>query len=214
MLQSDEPPLLAVKRLHSTRKEDFEKEVEMLKVISAHQHPHLIQLLATYRHKQKYHLIFPMAQGDLRSYWNLPENPPADEDTISWMLKQLRGITDGLSSIHNHDLALDLKNNFPASMNDWDRRFGRHGDIKPENILWTNEGFDKDHGPSINSQLVITDFGLMELQTAASRSRVDPRSIGGSPTYEPPERSLNLPVSRAYDIWVWDAYTSSSSPGC
>jgi len=196
--------MLAVKRLFSSSEVDFKKEVEALKVISAHHHPHLIQLLATYRHKEKYHLLFPMAQGDLRSYWNLPENPPANKDSIPWMLKQLRGLTDGLASIHNHDLALDLKKNFLASMNDWDRsnrRFGRHGDIKPENILFVDENFDEDHGPSTNAQLLIADFGLTDFHTASSRSRVDPRRIGGSPTYEPPERSLNLPISRAYDVW-------------
>ena len=41
----------------------------------------------------------------------------------------------------------------------------------------------------------------MELHTASSRSRVDPRSIWGSPTDEPLEQNLNLPISRKYDIW-------------
>lgn len=203
-LQSEKPPMLAIKRLFSSSRADFEREVEALRVISGHQRPHLIQLPATYRHKQKYHLIFLMVQGDLRSYWNLPKNPPADKEATQWMVKQCRGITDGLSPIHKHDLALDLKMNFSGSMNDGDRsnrRFGRHGDVKPENILWTNEDFDEDHGPSTNARLVVADFGLMELHIASLRSRVDPRSIGGSPTYEPPERNLNLPISRAYDIW-------------
>jgi serine/threonine protein kinase len=190
--------MLAVKRLFSSNQADFEKEVEALRVISAHQHSNLIQLLATYRHKQKYHLIFPMAQEDLRSFWSIRENPIPDKDAISWMLQQTRGIADGLSKIHNYNLSSDSKKDFPDALG---RYYGRHGDIKPENILCFNQNCDEGQGPSTHARLVIADFGLMELHTASSRSRVDPRSIGGSPTYEAPERSLNMLISQAYDLW-------------
>ncbi|CZR57585.1 uncharacterized protein PAC_07474 [Phialocephala subalpina] len=44
-------------------------------------------------------------------------------------------------------------------------------------------------------------FGLGHFHGAESRSNVDPDSVFSSPTYEPPECKLRLPVSRAYNIW-------------
>jgi len=75
--------------------------------------------------------------------------------------------------------------------------FGRHGDLKPENILWFNylEGVDKA------GVLQIADLGLGRFHRLESRSRQDPRTITGSPTYIPPELALERYVSRAYDIW-------------
>jgi serine/threonine protein kinase len=78
-----------------------------------------------------------------------------------------------------------------------EEKFGRHGDIKPENILW----FSEIEGVLEGGILQIADMGLGRFHRLDSRSRVDPRSISGSPTYSPPEIAMGLDVSRAYDIW-------------
>jgi serine/threonine protein kinase len=76
--------------------------------------------------------------------------------------------------------------------------YGRHGDIKPENILWFKDDPDVLDDKGI---LKIADFGLGRFHGRDSRSKVNPRSVFSSPTYEPPELMLGTPVSRAYDIW-------------
>jgi serine/threonine protein kinase len=80
--------------------------------------------------------------------------------------------------------------------------YGRHGDIKPENILWSDERI-KDKEDHLNEEglLLIADFGLMDFRTRVSRSKILAENIHGSPTYAPPESRLRKNISRAYDIW-------------
>lgn len=163
-------------------------------------HPHLIKLLASYRHKQYYHLIFPCADGNLRNYWARDELPHFDKETLLWSVRQMAGIADGICHIHAfrvpYDLDVDNKlrlqdGGVKLSVREGEQKFGRHGDIRPENILWF----------SGESALKITDFGLGRFHGRDSRSGIDPRKVTHSPTYEPPECRLSRPVSRVYDIW-------------
>lgn len=80
------------------------------------------------------------------------------------------------------------------------RRYGRHGDIKPENILWFKNG-DIEGVHYEEGALVIADFGLTDLHRRATRSDIPAKLCTGTPTYEPPEIQLGAPISRAYDIW-------------
>jgi serine/threonine protein kinase len=79
-----------------------------------------------------------------------------------------------------------------------EEKFGRHGDIKPENILWFSSCPASDDPKGI---LKIADFGLGRFHGRDTRSNDDWRQIKSSPTYEPPELKLHRPVSRAYDMW-------------
>jgi serine/threonine protein kinase len=79
-----------------------------------------------------------------------------------------------------------------------EEKFGRHGDIKPENILWFASSPESDDPKGI---LKIADFGLGRFHNRDTRSNDDWRQIKSSPTYEPPELKLHRPVSRAYDMW-------------
>jgi serine/threonine protein kinase len=198
-------PFIAVKRLHSTDPTNFEKEARMLRELAKKDHPHIIKLLATYRLGGHYHLMFPWADKNLRTYWQDDPKPQWSQEALLWDIRQMLGIASGLQTIHNFKnkphhrdqprSLLVLGND--TSTGEEEYWYGRHGDLKPENILWSNEldGFD---GPGI---LQIADFGLGRFHGRASRSQVDPRTIASTPTYEPPEIALNLKVSRAYDIW-------------
>jgi serine/threonine protein kinase len=193
LLQVQEP-LLAVKRLFSPDKVAFQQEVDMLKALGNYKHPHLIKLYATYKIKNVYHLIFPFADDNLRSYWDRNKDPRVDPDIVIWTLNQMRGLASGLNAIHNFEQQHTAGK---LTVSDDGQRYGRHGDIKPENILWSNEF----NGTDINGILRIADFGLGRLHSSKSRSRIDPMAVGGTPTYAPPEQDLHKPVSRAYDIW-------------
>jgi serine/threonine protein kinase len=207
-LIKENAPLLAIKRPFSINDLDFKRETDMLSALAKRDHPHLIRLLATYKFKGYYHLVFPHATSNLRGYWNQAGMPQWDRKTFLWSLNQLRGIASGLNEIHNFNAivplgsqpanqALQIPSGGMLKVDKSEEMFGRHGDIKPENILWFNE-FE---GVSEKGILQIADMGLGRFHRLDSRSKVNPLDVSGSPTYSPPEIALGLPVSRAYDIW-------------
>ncbi|EPE29866.1 Protein kinase-like (PK-like) [Glarea lozoyensis ATCC 20868] len=191
-------PRLAVKQLLSSDRSSFDKEVEMLKSLNTSNHPHIMKLLATFRHKNKYHLVFPLAQGNLREYWKthqFPDARPASEESMKWVLSQMKGLSEGLQTIH-------CFGNNKGGLGGTKVKYGRHGDLKPDNILWFSKENHKNEGARhSDGVLVLADFGLGQFHRRETRSRIRAESIGGSPTYEPPECALRKPVSRAYDVW-------------
>jgi serine/threonine protein kinase len=187
----------------------------MLNSIAQKNHRHIVKLLATYRYRSRYHLLFPWAPCNLRVYWALNPIPGWNRTSVLWMLEQLVGLTCGLYEVHNFKIdkvqqatlspiqtpdptrLLVPGTGTDISVAEEDYRYGRHGDLKPENILWSNEleGVDQ------MGVLQIADFGLGRFHGRASRSQMLAKSAIASPTYEPPEIPLNEKVSRAYDIW-------------
>jgi serine/threonine protein kinase len=177
----------------------------MLKALALKQHDHLIKLLATYKFRGQYHLMFPFAISNLRQFWEQKEIHWSHE-IFTWSLKQLHGIASALHTIHNfrsstsdsgsvHNISQTDRFLGPLVNSGEEERYGRHGDIKPENIL-------RMAGPPGSLGILqIADLGLGTFHTLGSRSNVEAKSVGGSPTYLPPECALNLPISRAYDIW-------------
>ena len=79
-----------------------------------------------------------------------------------------------------------------------EERYGRHGDIKPENILRFKSTLKTGDERGV---LRIADFGVGRIHGRDSGSRINPDTIQRSLTYEPPEYKLRRPVSRAYNIW-------------
>jgi serine/threonine protein kinase len=132
-------------------------------------------------------MVFPWANGNLRDFWESVKSPQRTQDMARWMLTQCFGIADGLQKIHGDGDVAGLSPN--------DKNTGRHGDIKPENILWLKRHNDSDN------HLLICDFGLCRFHSYQSQS-VD-RLPGCSPSYRPPECDLNrLKISVKYDIWT------------
>lgn len=78
-------------------------------------------------------------------------------------------------------------------------KYGRHGDIKPDNILWFKNIPGSNYGAS--GILRIADFGLGRFHGRESRSNDPAGNNPASPTYKPPECKLGKFISRAYDIW-------------
>ncbi|KAI9642068.1 hypothetical protein NHQ30_009939 [Ciborinia camelliae] len=211
-------PLVAVKKLFSSDILEFRKEVEVLTTLGKKPHRHLIRLLATYRQNGAFHLMFPYAQYNLRSYWESRPMPTFDKATVMWSLQQMAGIANALFRLHVFKVTIlrDVngaekgaanilfQDDGQMSVRDGEEKFGRHGDIKPENILWFKEGPEADDSQGV---LKLADFGLGRFHGRDSKSGIRPSGIRSSPTYEPPECRLRHPVSRAYDIWscgcVW-----------
>jgi serine/threonine protein kinase len=78
------------------------------------------------------------------------------------------------------------------------KKYGRHGDINPGNILW----YDDSHNEvgTLKGTLKLADFGQAELNSLLSRTK--PRSVANTMTYRPPECDLQPKIIRqSYDIW-------------
>ncbi|KAK0637969.1 Serine/threonine-protein kinase H1-like protein [Lasiodiplodia hormozganensis] len=122
---------------------------------------------------------------------------------VLWSLRQMIGITHGLRIIHNFKVSIPLsvaememetpRGKAKMSVSSGEERYGRHGDLKPENILWFED--------AAGAICQITDFGLGRFHGRDTRTKAAPYTIWSSPTYEPPECHIYLPVSRAYDLW-------------
>lgn len=134
-------------------------------------------------------MIFPWAEQDLDLYWeNNPHPDLKDVGLIQWISKQCLGIIEAVSLIHN-----------PTHLGAAER-FGRHGDIKAENILWYKGSKLYDRGI-----LVISDFGLAAINSAKSRSMLpnNSASLKFTPSYRPPEcDTLGGKITRAFDVWT------------
>jgi serine/threonine protein kinase len=198
---------LAVKQLFSTDEEAFHNECDFMRKLTIKGHPNTMPLLATYKLKGKYHLLFPWAPANLDEHWRSKPMPDWNHTTCLWFLKQVHGLVSALKAIHifpheqnemHQSIEVDLgrlttttaSERIKPIMDDSLNRYGRHGDLKPENVLCLEDG-----------TLQVADFGLGKFHRLESRSRLNPDSIACSPTYSPPELAVRETVSRAYDIW-------------
>jgi serine/threonine protein kinase len=183
--------LFAVKVLYEKdyyNEQNFRKEAASLRRFNGLVHEHLVTLLGTFTLSGRYHFIFPYADLALDEYWTTRPNPTWDIETIRWVAKQCYGIMAAMNAIHNPEHLLTLHP---------EPGFGRHGDIKPDNILWFNSTKD-DRGI-----LVVSDLGLAAFHRETSRSNIPNKGIPGVPGYRPPECDIKGgTISRAYDIWT------------
>ncbi|KAL1642201.1 hypothetical protein SLS58_005541 [Diplodia intermedia] len=194
---------VAIKKLRYHDKTEFDRERSILVDLEAKRNSHLVRLLFSYDYKGNYHLVFMRAAGNLRDYWEQHPAPHFELATVLWSLNQMRGIARGLHVVHNFTLSIPQstqqtemttpQGKAVMSVRPGEEKFGRHGDLKPENILY----FPNNAGGICQ----ITDFGLGRFHGRETRTKAAPYTIFSSPTYEPPECHLFLPVSRAYDLW-------------
>lgn len=200
---ADGETTFAVKRLSTTKYEEFRDEVHALERFSNKSNAHLIRLLATYKHKGHYYLLFPWANGNLRDYWKRHPNPSLTHSRGLWVVEQCLGLAQALNKIHNwqdsqNDSVEADRLNVTTSSRET-RRYGRHGDIKPENILWFKDEPDND----TTGVLKISDFGLTRFNSQHSASRQPRRGFSVSYTYRAPEIELEEGyMTRSYDIWT------------
>ncbi|KAI0882889.1 uncharacterized protein GGS22DRAFT_195613 [Annulohypoxylon maeteangense] len=194
---NNRPEYFAIKQLMSPDKGKFSSEVESLKRFSKGYHPHLIKLLTTYHDGEKFNLIFPWADGNLRDLWKICPSPIKNYATIRWIAGQCLGIAKGLRMIHNNEFE---SSNISLEPNE--KKMGRHGDMKPENILWFKGLTDNDNGQFENDVLKISDFGLTRWHGSISNEKTDIRKLAISRSYRAPEYDLLWrPVSQLWDIW-------------
>ncbi|KAI3336957.1 kinase-like domain-containing protein [Xylariaceae sp. AK1471] len=194
--QTGPPEHFALKKLTSRHRDDFEQEVETLKRFSRRGYTHLIRLLATFHYRGGYYLLFPWADGNLHDFWQR-EHPTDDHTLYIWMAEQCYGIARGLSFIHNYQPSWDK---FKLPRQEREMMFGRHGDLKPQNILY----FRRSGALNDMGTLKIADFGLSRFHSHHTGTRSKNRGLAVSPTYRPPECDAVAvrSISRSFDIWT------------
>lgn len=196
-------PYFAVKKLkHADDKavKAFRKEVSALNRFSNHDHPHLIKLLCTYHWRDHYYLLFPWADGNLDKFWKTYPDPSArlkDASTAEWLSAELLGLAKALRDIQNGTLEGSAREQVWTHA-DTARKHGKHGDVKPENILYF--GPKKDGDDLTTARLKISDFGLAEYHTTRSLN-VEGDKQARTPTYMAPELDIRNGSTPRYDIW-------------
>lgn len=196
------PTYFAVKEIHNTDGYAYGKELEALLRGCAKLQPekHLIRLLFTFRHQGQYYLVFEFADGNLQEFWEKHKVRPS-ACTERWAASQCRGIARAIKLIHGLSTWPTNKRSTSSRAStsggvepqDW----GRHGDIKPGNILWFSRHGSDDH------LFVVSDLGLARYHTYRTKS-LDNRSRveGYTGLYRAPEMDLNgSKISPKYDIW-------------
>ncbi|KAF5241355.1 hypothetical protein FANTH_9160 [Fusarium anthophilum] len=180
----------AIKTLHNmghNNESKFQQEWEMLKRFNGLKHPHLVTALCAFRCADERGFIFPSAICDLGEYLEKSE-PPRHSKASVWISNQLLGLIGALQTIHN-------PKNVEQGVGSG---YGRHGDIKCDNILCFKRLGDNDE-----IILVISDFGLSTFNRIQSRSNIPNQKILPVPGYRPPECDIEGgTISRSFDIWT------------
>jgi serine/threonine protein kinase len=198
----------ALKELDTHAVEVYRRELSALERTCAQiqKEKHLIKLLLTFQHGEKYYFLFEWADGNLGDYWEKHPEPP--EHTVAnrkWAAEQCLGLATAVKRIHG--LATwqkERRNSSPRSLSpssnvttEDEREWGRHGDIKPNNILWFSSYEDK------GNHLVLSDLGLTRYHSSATRSLQPHVNIEGyTGSYRPPEMDMQgQHICQKYDIW-------------
>ncbi|KAL9605635.1 MAG: hypothetical protein Q9179_001175 [Wetmoreana sp. 5 TL-2023] len=160
---------------------DFERELTSMSILKQIRHPNIIQLLAAYSYHDKYHLVFPRAQGGSLKRLLDGAIPPMGLDSTETMMVAVAGLSSAICAMH--DLSFDSTS-----------LIGCHRDLKPDNILLNN------------SDLLLADFGLSRFKPSDESSRSDFQQ--GQGEYLAPEcEDLDFNefkrrrIGRSSDIW-------------
>lgn len=169
----------AVKRIWANS-EDFLKEAATLHRLKSRPHDHIVPLIHAWKQNGIGHLLFPLAQGDLRSLL-VNVTPTPGKSTERWLLKQMTGIASAFSSIHC--------------------QFEYHADVKPENILIFHS--EKEGG----SRWMLSDWGSSKYMSRviSGNGQVTTRASlrRGTEIYRaPPQRRCNHDTDASADMWA------------
>ncbi|EUC31150.1 hypothetical protein COCCADRAFT_28066 [Bipolaris zeicola 26-R-13] len=200
---STENPKFALKEIDASEQRAYRKELHALEKTCAHAQTenHLIKLLLTFQHGNTFYLLFEWADGNLQQFWDKYSSIEPTPSNELWAAQQCLGLARAVSRIHGlsswHARKRKRKGSNSLEFQNEDKHeWGRHGDIKPENILWFEE-----HG-ELRRHLVISDLGLARYHTEFSKSLV-PRALIDGITwgYRAPEVDFREPISQKYDIF-------------
>lgn len=206
--------VFAVKAIDIGNRESFIREENVLQNLrkQGHAHDHLVPLLVAYEHGESLHLVLPWAEEDLARFWK--SHVPTKDGTLSlWVKQQCCGIAGAVAQIHRyetlsgttmlHDIAIPTrvrrKAPRPLISHKPKTLFGRHGDIKPANILY----FPSPTSVGEHGILKLSDFGTTHFSMTKSMSELHSDGIPYSHVYQSPEsRPPQQLRSSQCDVWA------------
>lgn len=194
---SERPVYFALKEIFTLDREAYDQELWALQksFFQKENEKHLVKLLLTFRHGERCYLLFEWADGNLEDFWEGHNRTSIVSDT--WAVKQCLGIATAIKRIHGFTTWQKNQRKLAIeSGNEEERDWGRHGDIKPRNILWFSS-YGEDH-----HHFVVSDLGLTRFHSRYTRSQVPRSNLDGCTYgYRPPEMDLHNVISQSYDIW-------------
>lgn len=185
-----------------------------------HANNHLIYLLASYEQNDYLYLILPWAELDLSQYWQSDLSPPLKDNVeISiWLKEQCCGLAGAVSQLHRYrtmsattmvyhkiklaEQSIGVAARSHAKTTTEQKRtiklFGRHGDIKPTNILWfPNRKVARGYGT-----LKLSDFGTTRFSDDKNKAVLDGECVPDSRPYQSPESQIpDRRLSVQCDVW-------------
>jgi len=177
-----------------------------------------VSLLAGYRHRDQWFLIFPSPQANLLQFWER-HSPlsPLGQELVLWVAAQCEGIAEGLERLHNSIAVQNIRSEVqltdptdlgkiekteisradvagPIDVSDETALFGWDEDIKPQIILWyTNPDVPSDRGT--------LKLDITALLTHTKRS-IDSTKSYAYHTYMTPECVIGgAVIGRSADVW-------------
>ncbi|KAK7955978.1 uncharacterized protein PG986_005200 [Apiospora aurea] len=191
--------VFALKKLNAPDQANFSNEVASLLTFIRNDNEHLVKLLASFEiHSNgqvQYYLLFPWADGTLWDFWKEHDEVECRFNLSKWMSDQCYLLANALQIFHN-ERRNQLRIPDGEIEEDQEELFGRHGDIKAENILWFKKQSEE------LDQLVLNDFGLARLHSKISRSMQAAFGMPRTETYRAPEFDIpNGTVTRTSDIF-------------
>ncbi|KAM0335138.1 hypothetical protein ACHAQA_000179 [Verticillium albo-atrum] len=202
-VEDDQPLFFARKCLvkGSLKLKDYEKRFlnERKNLLRVRKDPNVITLLATYEFNGQYCFLFPWAHGgDLKEFWQNHSTKPRlenkDETLPLWLIKQFLAIAKGLDAVHQPTDSRELEP-FLTLPGEGKPIYGRHGDLKPGNILCFKGKNDA------LGYFQISDFGLSACHGSRSIQEDVNKGTGMTITYRSPELEVNQSVNPSYDVW-------------
>ncbi|KAI0184384.1 kinase-like domain-containing protein [Xylaria flabelliformis] len=197
---SNSPLYFALKEIPALDIETYQQELLALEKtrVQTQKERHLIKPLLTFQHGSKYYFLFEWADGNLWDYWTkYPDGSKHGIVNSLWMAEQCLGLATAVRRIHGLATWQKERRDRLEVLNEEEKGWGRHGDIKPHNILWFSS-YRSD-----GCFLALSDLALTRYNSSVTRSRVSPTSLDGcTELYRPPE--LDIPgqhISSKYDIW-------------
>jgi len=203
--------------------------VKELKVLQSfkkprHAHDHVISLLATYEQDEHIFLILPWAEMDLDQFWAKdPRSFCNDAALATWLRQQCCGLAGAVSYMHKYPTysgtfvlstitsAVSETEDVPSrsqSVGSVGQReskilLGRHGDIKPNNILWFPHTSSTESSTPNFGTLQLSDFGTAHFSDKEGISVRNKIIMPCSESYQSPE--CRLPqgiISLQCDVWA------------
>ncbi|MCJ1461418.1 hypothetical protein MMC07_000015 [Pseudocyphellaria aurata] len=166
------------------------RELNTLIKVNALEDNHLIELLKAYQHGDCVNLVFPEYCNDLDKLFRFADETFGRSDIDVEGCEAWTQFSEVVTAIWN--FSLRKPNPEPGrhrSFGEMPLQHGYHFDLKPGNILLSDEG-----------KWVVTDFGLARFVCTDGRSEVI--IPGGTHIYAPPEAENFDPIcSDRYDVW-------------